>query len=153
MTDKLRPWQAVLLGGLTVGTFDFIFAVVLFHASAQGVARSIASGWLGREAAFAGGTGVVVLGVLSHYFIATSMAAFYIALSRKLGFMVRYAVVSGMAYGVGCYWFMQLVVLPLSRVTRRPQPMFIVITSIIGHALLIGLPIALYARKAAPRST
>ena len=147
---NLRPWQAVLLGGLTVGTFDFIFAMVLFHASAQGVAKSIASGWLGREAAFAGGAGVIVLGVLSHYFIATSMAGFYVALSRKLAFLVRYAVACGMAYGVGCYWFMQLVVLPLSRAAHRnPTPMFYVVTSVIGHALLIGLPIALYARKAA----
>src|ERR1041385_3362176 len=130
MTNRFQPWQAVLFGGLTVGTLDFIFAMVLFHASAQGVAKSIASGWLGRNAAFAGGAGVVLLGVLSHYFIATSMAGFYVLLSRKLAILIRYAVVCGMAYGVGCYWFMQLVGLPLSRVTRRgPPPTHIMVTS------------------------
>ena len=50
----------------------------------------------------------------------------------------------GLAFGVAVYFFMKYVVLPLSAVTRRtpfdPAAMF-------GHALLVGLPIALFARR------
>jgi len=50
----------------------------------------------------------------------------------------------GLAYGIAVYLFMKYVVLPLSAVTRLTpfDP-----AAMIGHALLVGLPIALFARR------
>jgi hypothetical protein len=58
------------------------------------------------------------------------------------------AVPCGLAYGVAVYFFMKYVVLPLSAVARLTpfEPL-----AMIGHAFLVGLPIALFARHAARR--
>jgi hypothetical protein len=45
---------------------------------------------------------------------------------------------------------MNRVVVPLSRIGPRPFPRFsIFLTEIIGHALLVGLPLGLLARRSA----
>jgi len=52
-------------------------------------------------------------------------------------------------YGAGIYAVMNYVVLPLSRVPPRPAPALIVwTTGLLVHIFLIGVPIALAARRA-----
>ena len=54
----------------------------------------------------------------------------------------------GLLYGIAVYFFMNLVVLPLSRVPHRPfvpSPVMIAI-----HMLCVGLPIAWVLRKRTP---
>jgi hypothetical protein len=56
-----------------------------------------------------------------------------------------------MIYGVACYFVMTFVVLPLSAFPPRtaPIPWAVFLNGVIGHALLVGLPIALLARRSA----
>ena len=56
------------------------------------------------------------------------------------------AVPCGLAFGVAVYFFMKEVVLPLSAALQTPFAW----TGLIGHALLVGLPIGLVARRALP---
>jgi len=57
------------------------------------------------------------------------------------------AVLFGLLYGVAVYFFMNYLVLPLSAVARSPFHFGLFLNGVIGHALFVGLPIALYARR------
>jgi hypothetical protein len=134
------------------GACDISYAC-LFYGFRNGltpvrVLQSVASGLLG-PASFQGGLATAGLGLLLHFFIAISAAAIFFALSRRLTFLVRHAIVSGIAYGAAIYAFMNFVVLPLSAVPFRPSfPPVVLITGLLVHMFGIGLPIALFARKA-----
>jgi hypothetical protein len=141
--------RAILLGGLAAGVGDSILALVLYRVSLVRIYQSIASGLLGR-AAYDGGVSTAALGLFLHFFIATKAAAVYVGASRYLPVLVRQAVPCGLAFGVAVYFFMKYVVLPLSAVPRLGpfEP-----AAMIGHALLVGLPIAVLARRYGPSST
>jgi hypothetical protein len=59
--------------------------------------------------------------------------------------------ISGPAFGIGLFFFMQHVVLPLSAVHKRTAPMSPMefLDQLLSHAFLVGLPIALMARRSA----
>ena len=70
--------------------------------------------------------------------------------SRWLPVLLRRPVPFGLAYGIVVFYFMQLVVLPLSRAGRPPFQFRAQLTGLAIHMVLIGLPIALCARLSAP---
>ena len=152
-----RVRQSILWAGLVVGTFDAIFAVVLYKQPATAIFHSVASGLIGK-AAYDGGIATAILGAFLHYLIATSWGAAYIVASSRLRVLARQWVPCGIAYGVLVYFAMNYVVLPLSRVSfaRSFQMAFfqnkIWLAGLIGHMVLIGLPIAFFARRAHSRA-
>ena len=83
------------------------------------VLKFIASGLLGA-AAFQGGAAIAALGLALHFVIALGAAAVYWAASRRIAFLATHPVPSGLLYGVAVYFFMNLVVIPLSAVPPRP---------------------------------
>jgi len=108
------------------------------------ILQSVASGLLGA-AAYEGGAGTAALGAVLHFFIATVAAAVYYTASRKIPFLARSPVPSGLLYGIAVYLFMNLVVLPLSAVPKRP---FVPsLAMIVIHMLCVGLPIAVVLRQ------
>ncbi len=135
--------RAVLWGGLAAGALDTFLAMGQFGASALIVYQSVAGGLLGR-ASYQGGLATAALGMLLHFFIATTAAGVYVAASHRLKLLVRWAVPCGLAFGMAVYFFMRHVVLPLSAARVGSFAW----TGLIGHALLVGLPIALFARRA-----
>lgn len=144
--------RAILLGGVVAGTLDlldaFIFSYLRSGAAPVRILHAIASGLIGREAAIGGGAATAALGFAIHFCIATTMAAFYVALSRWWPVFTRRAVVFGMLYGVGAYFFMNYVVLPLSAIRGgggAPWPAFI--NGVLIHVFGVGLPIALVTRR------
>jgi anaerobic selenocysteine-containing dehydrogenase len=57
---------------------------------------------------------------------------------------------AGMLYGVAVFFFMNNVVVPLSAIGPGRFPSLpVLLNGVIGHALLVGLPAALVARRAA----
>lgn len=150
MTMKLTLiTQAILWGGLCAGTLDFIGACV--SNASRGVtplriAHSIASGLLGAKA-FQGGYKTAALGVALHFVIALGAAAVFGLASDKLRFLTERPYLSGALYGIAVFWFMQLVVLPLSAIPFQQNFSWpVVVTGLIVHVLCVGLPIALVAR-------
>ena len=81
--------------------------------------------------------------MLLHFFIATTAAAVYIAARSRLKLLVAQAVPCGLAFGVAVYFFMKEIVVPLS----AARPIAFTWAGLVGHALLVGLPIALVARR------
>jgi hypothetical protein len=144
--------SSVVLGGLVAGAFDITYAIV-FSYLRRGVApsrvlQSVASGLLGPSA-YDGGAPVAALGLGLHFFIALVAAAVYVFASQYLPVLVRRPVLAGAVYGFGIYVVMNWVVLPLSRIGPRPFPRLdVLVSGLLVHMFLIGVPIALAASRA-----
>jgi hypothetical protein len=147
----MGPARSITYGAIVVGLLDLLDAIVfygLMGARPIRIFQSIASGLLGR-AAFAGGLPTALLGAALHFFIAFAIVSTYYLASRQLGVLRRHPVVCGLVYGVLVYFFMNLVVLPLSATGKPSFALPVLLNGIIGHALLVGIPSALFARRAA----
>lgn len=147
-----RAFATILYGGLVVGILDGLFALV-FYGLILGlkplrIFQSVAAGLLGK-AAFEGGSPTFLLGILLHFVVATVIAAVYYAASLKLPVLLQHAVVCGLIYGLLAYLGMNYVVVPLSAIGSRPFSFRLFLPAFIGHAFLVGLPIALLARRSA----
>jgi len=154
LTRRPRPLDTILLGGLVVGILDGLFALV-FYGLILGVQplrifQSVAAGLLGR-ASYEGGVKTFLLGLLIHFIVATCIAAVYYLATLILPFLIRYAVVCGLVYGMIAYMVMNYVVIPLSAidVSNRSFNWRTFLPAFIGHAFLVGLPVALLARRSA----
>lgn len=144
--------RTILLGTLTVGTLDLLDAIIFF-AIRNGtvpvrIFQSIAAGWLGR-ASFTDGAASAALGVATHYFIAFGIVVTYLIASRWIPLLVRRPMTCGLFYGVGVYFFMNLVVLPLSAIGPQRFTMAPFINGIAIHIFGIGIPTALFVATAA----
>lgn len=136
--------RAILLGGLLCGALDITAALVIYGALGLAPLRllqGIASGLLGQRA-YGGGAATAALGLLLEFAISWGAAAVYVLASRRLGFLTRHALLAGPLYGIAVYWFMQLIVLPLSAYQRRPFQWEITFIGIAIHMVCVGPPIA-----------
>ena len=155
---RWSPGQAILAGGLIAGALDITYAIVLWwlraKVSPMRILQSVAAGLLGK-ASYEGGAGTAILGLGLHFFIALVIAAIFVAASRRWPVLARRATVFGPLYGIGVYLVMNYVVVPLSAFPRRggggPPPV-VWITGVLVHMFLIGLPIALAARRTLPET-
>lgn len=150
--QRTQGVSAIATAGLIAGVLDITSAFVL--ASLKGATpiyllQYVASGLLGPRS-FQGGFATAALGLALHFTIALGAAAVFYAASRKLGVLTRQAVGSGLVYGVAVHAFMNLIVLPLSAAEMRPSVSGVV-TQLIIHMLLIGLPISLIIRRLSPQ--
>jgi hypothetical protein len=147
-----RPLRAILGAGLVAGVLDITAAFGFYGlrgVSPVRILQSVASGVLGSEA-FSGGASTAALGAVLHFFIATSAAAVFYLVSRRLPVLLRQPVASGAAYGVAVYLFMNQVVLPLSAVAKRPFVLSTAIVMVGIHIVCVGLPIAFMVRRTVP---
>lgn len=146
-----KAYRAIFWGGLIAGILDITYAFVAsWLRGGRGpvsVLQSVASGLLGANA-FEGGYGTAALGAALHFLIAFTAAAVYYAASRQLKFLVQQALVCGLLYGIAVYLFMNFVVLPLSAIPFKVSyPLRTLIPALLGHMLLVGLPISLAVRR------
>jgi Na+/alanine symporter len=141
---KNNAWLAIAAGGSIAGTIDLLQACILFG---RDIPLAIAGGLLGR-AAFQGGVGTYVLGVVLHFFIACSAAAVYYAASRKLTFLTEHPLVCGLFFGAAVEEVMRLIVLPLSALhARGPYRLHDLILGLVVHMVVVGLPISFSVRR------
>lgn len=170
---------AMLVGGLLAGALDIIYAFIIYGPLSYGmsppqVLQSVAAGWIGRDAAMAGGMETAALGAVTHFAIALVMAAVFVLAAHAMPFLRANAVVWGLVYGVGLYVVMNYVVGPLSaagadghfaasvaevseRLARAfgtlrpddPDHVWMLPATIFTHTVLVGLPISLSAKRLA----
>jgi hypothetical protein len=152
-------FDTIVLGGLAIGFLDFLDASIFFGlysgAAFMRIWQGVAAGFLGRDTAVAGGWNTAALGILLHFVIAFLVAATYFAGTRITGFLVRRPVISGLAFGVITNFVMQYAVIPLSAAggpTQAPFRWPVFLNGVIGHAFLVGLPVALIAAWSAARN-
>lgn len=143
----------VLLGGLTVGTVDildaFVYAWLRAGVTPERVLKGIAAGWMGRQAALAGGWGTALLGLASHFLIATTVVLLYQLAAARVPALRRRSFVWGTAYGLVVFGVMTYVVIPLSAIATVPRLVPVQLANLLfAHVCLIGIPAALFARRA-----
>jgi hypothetical protein len=146
-TEKLKP---VIMAGLVVGTLDGIAASLhTFAKIGRGpevVFRFVASGVMGPDA-FTGGTGMMWLGILFHYLVATGWSALYIALYPSLKKISDRTWINGPLYGIFVWLMMQYVVVPMTNVRAGKPTAEGVIIGLIIHMTVVGFAIAYTTRR------
>lgn len=150
-TAGRRRLLLVLAGGAIAATLDILYAWAFWRLKA-GVAmlrilQSVAAGLLGPDS-FGGGPRTAAHGLVLHYAIATVMSVTYWTASTRLPFLTAHPVASGAVYGLGLYGVMNHIVVPLSAASRGSTDPLWVGLSVLVHVGFIGVPIALFARRA-----
>lgn len=140
--------KAISLAGLVAGALDLTAACVTnYWLSPVIIFQSIAAGIYGK-ASYQGGAKTAILGIFLHFVIAFGAAIVFYLVSRKIKFLINQPIVSGIIYGILVFWFMQLVVLPLSNFPSKFNfTLTSVIVGLIVHILCIGFPIAFIVRR------
>jgi hypothetical protein len=148
--QALTNVQAIFWGGLVAGILDAVDGVIAYGTQGLSpiqVLQYIASGALGQSA-FQSGIATAALGAAFHFSIAWVAAAVFVLATRRLEILKTHAVPAGLLYGAAEYFFMNYLVLPLSAVAAGAFHLGLFLNGVIGHALFVGLPISLFARRA-----
>src|SRR5580692_763276 len=141
---KRNALLAIAVGGGIAGTLDLLQACILFGWD---IPLAIAGGLLG-PAAFQGGAGTYVLGVLLHFFIACSAAAVYYGASFRLRFLKEHPLVCGLFFGAAVEDVMRFIVLPLSALhAKGPYTLHDLILGLAVHMVVVGLPVSFSVRR------
>jgi len=151
LTRRSHALVFVLAGGLIAGTLDIAYACIFWalksDVPAHRILQSVAAGLLG-EASFEGGWETAALGLALHYLIALSMSVVYYLVAARWALLRLRPVLCGAAYGLLLYGVMNYVVVPLSAAGAGSKNPLWITLSIAAHVLLIGIPIAVLARRA-----
>jgi hypothetical protein len=148
--------RAILYGGLTAGALDLIDAFVFFGlrsgAKPMPILHSIAAGFLGRDAARAGGVATATVGFFSHFLVAFCIVAVYVLASRVVPVLRKQWLICGLAYGVAAYFVMTWFVVPMSNAGNGTINFALPVTAVMANGILIhafgvGLPAAYFAQK------
>jgi len=147
--QKPKALPVILRAGLLCGVLDITAAFLVygrFGVRPIPLLQGIAAGLLGPRASN-GGLPTAFLGLVCHFFIAFSAAAVYFALSRRLPFLIQRNIVSGVLYGPAVYFFMNRVVVQLSRARKYPFSFELMAIGVVIHIFCVGLPIATVVRR------
>lgn len=142
----LKP---IVIATAIAGTLDLLAA---FYLAGQGgispirVLHFVASGPLGTPTA--AGAGFAVAGALVHFAIMACMAGAYMMAAIRIPLLLRHPIASGLAYGLLLWLVMYGVVRPMRwpgmSLTTDPAK---IAEEWFCHLILVGLPIALVARR------
>jgi len=139
-------FRYIILAGLVAGSLDALAAIfILSHGNAAPIFRFISSGIYGNKA-FTGGTGMVLLGVALHYFIAFSFTIFYFAISGYLPVFKKNIFLSAIIYGVFIYVVMNVIVFSLCNVHISHRTIIGIIRNSAILMVCVAFPIV-YSKK------
>ena len=143
-------FKAILSAGLLAGTLD-ITAAIIHYVIKTGknpvtILNYIASGVFGK-AAFGDNNWMPVIGLIFHYSIATIFTAFFFLIYPKFKFLSWNIVLSGLFYGIFVWVVMNLIVVPLSAISRFPSSVLQSVISCLILMVAIGLPAAIMAYR------
>lgn len=143
MTITKKHILAAVIGGGIAGPLDLVAATAQFGAPFDVICKSVAAGWVGRDAAMAGGLPMVLLGFFSDFFIAIGAALVYVTASSARE--IQRPWINGTLFGLAMFTVMRFIVTPLSAAPRGAMPPHVLAESLLVHAFLFGLPVALIA--------
>jgi hypothetical protein len=140
---------SILKAGLVVGTLDILSAFIyVFIKSGNphipGILKFIASGVFGKQAT-AGGSGMIVAGLLFHYAIAFLFAIFFFRIYPKIKKLFGNKFFLGIVYGIFVWCVMNLIVVPLSHVAHRDFNLANAAINIGILIICIGIPLSFMA--------
>ncbi len=142
---RARSGRAVLIVGL-LSLFALMVEAAIFGVPPGIFLRGIASGPI--PPAIGWGVAGMIVGIVVHFTLIAAMATVLIGLSDKYILMREEWLSAGLAYGVGTWVVMDLVVLPIRWPTIYPvlTPLAVGI-QLTSHILFVGLPIAYLAQQ------
>jgi len=150
-TQTQGTWSTgrrIVIATAIAGTLDILAAIGLtlyFGRSVPGMLRYVASGPF--PSAKEWGDGGAALGLAVHFALMAVMAgAFVLAADRKPA-LKQQPLLWGVIYGLITYVVMNLIVVPLRFHTPLPPSTLSIATQLFCHIVLVGIPIALVARK------
>jgi hypothetical protein len=141
--------RGIVLGGLISGAIDLVYASALGLFQRGSVLlpwKGVASGLIG-VAARNGGAGIALLGVALHFVITFGAAALLSLILWRLPWFAKRPLITGVLFGFGFLLVMNYVILPLSAIGR---PIYVgrgFLTAILGHVIMMGLPIAWFVSR------
>src|SRR5213592_169420 len=145
---KSGALRAIVTTGLVVGVLDISSAFVIWWQRCVTIQRglqAIAAGLLGAKS-YEGGMATAGLGLALHFFVAFVVVSIFYLASRKIPFLTKQPLVSGVSYGIGVYIVMYWFVLPTAFSTFRHRLSNELLAFAI-HICLIGLPTAFIVRR------
>ena len=144
-------WRGVVIAATVAGTLD-ILSAFLFDALVKGTPLGVLNGI--AAAALPqfdiGDMANAVAGLIVHFAIMFVMVAVYFTFAARISLLNRHPWVSGIGYGLALWGVMYWGVLPQRFPTLFPilDPQEVAM-QLFSHIVLVGLPIALIARRAA----
>lgn len=151
MSNTLR---AIAWGGALCAVLDGTCVTLLYGAKGikaiqvwQGVASSI----LGAKA-FRLGWRSGMLGLLLHCAVAFTVATVFVLISPRIPMAPQHYILAGLGYGIVVFAVMNLIVVPLSAMPKRPTNASLLVAQVLMHLLLVGLPISAAAHHFAKSS-
>lgn len=142
-----KPWNAIVLGGLVAGTIDIGAASLINWLNPAFICKFVAGGLLGK-AALAGGIDVAAYGMVLQWLESLIIAAVYVAAAEWLPILKRQWIPFGLAYGVGIFFVMNYIVVPLSAWHRWPHMAWDKFAENMAAMLLFGVIVAYFAARA-----
>jgi hypothetical protein len=140
--------KPIALATLVSGTLDILFAMILtliFGRQIPNMLRFVASGPF--PAATEMGTAGAILGLAVHFTLMAIMATGLMLLVRWKPGRLDTPYLTGIAYGVVTYFAMNWAVVPLRFHTPLPPTLLSFATQLFAHIVLVGIPMALIARR------
>jgi len=149
-TKKSNAAVAIIKTGLLAGTLDALAAMLWGYyytgVFSLDIFRYIASGIFGK-AAFTDSNVMILWGILAHYFIAFCFTTAWFLLYPFFNSILRSKYIIAIVYGLVTWAIMDIIVEPLSHISRQP---FNITNAIVGSVVLIftlGLTVALMAHS------
>lgn len=142
-------FKPIVIATAIAGTFDILAA--FFFAGQAGIGpvqvlHFVASGPFGDRVA--PGAGFAAAGLAVHYAIMAGMAATYMIVASRLPLLLRHPVPAGLGYGLLLWLVMYGLVRPLRWPSMSlPTDPGQFADQWFCHLILVGLPIALVARR------
>lgn len=146
MTERRSLFMAILFGGFIAGTIDIGAATLIVGRGVIFILHAIAGGILGR-ASFKMGSGSAALGLVLQWAMALIIAAIFVFAAQRLPLLRRRWLAAGLAYGVGVFFVMNYVVVPLSAYHAFPHFTAQGFIENMLAMLLFGAIVAFFARE------
>ena len=143
-------WKSILATTLFAGTLDILAACLNAYLSVNitpdKVLKYIASGVFGN-AAFSGGTSMVLFGILFHFVIAFACTAVFYWLYPKVPFFKFSLTVNAVLIAVVAWLVTTRLVIPMSHIAPPPFSLSKAVISIFILIVCIGIPIAYQSKR------
>jgi len=142
--------KRIFITALVAGTLDIIAACLQAYISrgtAPGtVLKYIASGVLGKDA-FAGGAGIMLLGLLFHFLIATACTMVFFIVYKRMKILHGKILLNSILIAITAWTVTTQVIIPLSEIQKPPFQFNKALIAIAILFVCIGLPIAISANN------
>jgi uncharacterized membrane protein YagU involved in acid resistance len=146
MDKTIDITRAAVIAGLVAGTIDIGAAALINHVGPALILQGIASGLIGMRS-YAGGAGTVTLGLALHLAMSIAIAGIYAVAATRLAWLRSRPILAGLAFGLGVFVVMNLIVVPLSAFGPKPAHISLVWVLLNVLAMLVfGVIVATIVR-------